>query len=702
MSCRRGPIAALLAAFAALAVAGPAAAAVGPIQLVSKTGTEQATAAAAPALSADGRFVAFEGKIGGLQGVFRKDLASGAVVAVAAGAASEELAKPGEPRDASAPSISADGRYVSFTTIAQLDPADDLGAKSSDVYVADLASSPPTYTLASARNGCLPGISPPPCGLAYGAAGPFGAAGSVATGRVALSADGRSVVFFTTVPSDLTAAVAGSTETPAGQVVLRNLATGATTLVSAARNATTGQFEPGVPVPGGAVLIKKVGTTGPIGGASISADGGTVAWLGVHIPAQVPLLGDERQAIEVLDKPGSEAQYDEPLWRRLADGPAAPTRRIVGGGDPLAPGCPPAGTLAEPACQGPFPGMTSKAEQGNVNMGWLGSISSAGIEGTPQLSADGYAVALIGNPVDASNVFVVDMHPSLSRRQALRQVTRQVPVKPGEESSVINKAPYVPLSGHIYDLAISGDGSRVAFTTARQQFPLAPPTLISQPPGSLGLVELYLADLSGGTLRRLSHGFGSANEPSLGPGTGEDGAGARSPSIGNGNSLIAFGSTASNLVAGDGNDASDVFTVENDEVPRTQGFTGIGTAPAEKGPKRKRRLRLSATSLPNGDVRLVAVVPVAGKVRASAASALAVGEKPRRLDKASRRAKRGGAVKLVLALPHRLRHLARSREGVYAMATVGFRPKQGKKLQAKLQIRFHVHPAKKKGKGAGK
>ena len=48
---------------------------------------------------------------------------------------------------------------------------------------------------------------------------------------------------------------------------------------------------------------------------SLSADGTTVAWLGYNIaeqaPSVAPLLG------------GLDDGYDEPLWRRVADGAAA-------------------------------------------------------------------------------------------------------------------------------------------------------------------------------------------------------------------------------------------------------------------------------------------------------------------------------------------------------------------------------------------
>ena len=106
---RIASVAALLALGVVLVPAVPAAADFGPIQLVSKSATEQAEEAVAPALSADGRYLAFQGTIGGLEGVFRKDLQTGAVLPVAVGGAYEE---EGLAADASAPSISAGRRSL--------------------------------------------------------------------------------------------------------------------------------------------------------------------------------------------------------------------------------------------------------------------------------------------------------------------------------------------------------------------------------------------------------------------------------------------------------------------------------------------------------------------------------------------------------------------------------------------------------------
>jgi Tol biopolymer transport system component len=652
----------LLALASSLLGAAPAAAAeFGPIRLISRTVPEQAKEAGASAISADGRYVAFEGTIEeGQKGVFRADLTTGELEPVATGSAYEP-SSPGA--DAKAPSISADGRFVSFTTAAPLDPVDDTQAGSKDVYVADMSTSPPTYELASALDGSSTSMG----------------GASEASPRVALSGDGRKVVFVN-----------------AGQVYLRDLDTRQTTLVSVSRNPATEEMEPGVPVPGGAVM-ERVGLP-LLKGAAISADGTTVAWMGAHLPAQVPLLADEEQVILGDDSHG-ELPYGEPLWRRVAGGPQAPTRRIVGGGDPFAPGCPgTTGTLSEPDCQGPFPGISSRGDEINLANGWLGVPT---VDGVPQLSADGRTVALIGNPTEATNVFLVDMEAGLSRDQAVRQLTAQVPVKVnGSEAKAINQV--VALNGHIFDIAISADGTKIAFVSGRQRYPLAPPYLDTPPPSQLGLVELYEIDLEAESIQRLTHGFGGEGEASLGVGTelAQNGFGAASPSVDADGGALAFSSTAWNLVPGDGNGtggvgASDVFAIE--ALPPIAAPQGTLSPPPTDLPKHHGRLALSAVSLPDGSVRLVALAPTPGTLLARASASLAVGSRPRRLAGGRAKANAGVPVKVTLSLPARYRRLARSREGLYATARVTFRAAAGRLQHRRLQIRFRTHRGHRRG-----
>ncbi|HVO53055.1 MAG TPA: hypothetical protein VMT37_01440 [Solirubrobacterales bacterium] len=635
MKATRIAAAIVLAAATALFAAPVASADFGPLRLISRIVTEQAPEAQQPVLSADGRYLAFQGILEGRKGVFRADLESGVIAPVETGNA-YEAGSPGA--DATSPSISSDGRYVSFTTSAQLDPVDDTQPASKDIYVADMSAEPPTYELASALDGssqAMPG-------------------GSFASPRVALSADGRRLAFVNGADG--------------GQVYLRDLDTGQTTLVSVRRDPVTGGMEPGVPVSGGGVMKNPAS----LEGAALSADGTTVAWVGAHLPSQVPLPAAEEEAI--LHDDASVAPYGEPLWRRVADGPLAPTRRIVGGAD------------------GPFPNLTARNQTLNVASGWLGA---ANVDGVPQLSADGRTVALLGNPTEASNVFLVDMSAGLTRAQAVRQLTRQVPVLPEAEATKINARPYVPLNGWIYDLAISSDGKRIAFTTARQQFPLAPPNLVSPSLSSLGLVEAYLIDLETDSLQRLSHGYPSVSEPSLpGPAsnvTAELGAGASSPSLGG--SLVAFASPAVNLAPEDGNEANDVFVTEALVSPPGDGVE-ISPPPTTRQPGGRHRLVLSAFSMPDGRVRVVAVPPVSGTVRTQAAAELELGSRPRRVAAGQARARANRPAAIVLALPRRYRDLARSRQGLFATARVSFRSVTGKSMEGELTVRFHVHDRK--------
>lgn len=634
---RLGAAAALAVTFVGLLAASPAAAEFSPIRLVSRSFSSQAREATEPVLSADGHYIAFRATMdGGQMGVFREDLETGEVIRVATGPAPEDPAKVEPPASAKAPSISADGRYVSFTTRAPLDPARDPEPNSEDVYVADLSTAPPSYELASVD---------PETGLAMTGA-------ARAAPRVALSADGRKVAF-----------VGG------GEVYLRDLASGTTTLVSVARDPLTGAMEPGIPVPGGAV----VPTLPQSSGAALSADGTTVAWLGTHLPAQVPLLADEKTVIAGRDE--SLYPYDEPLWRRVADGPLAPTRRIVG----------------------PYPELASRAIEASKSLasGWLSRIEP--IDGVPQLSADGSTVVLIGSPTEAANLFLVNMAPGLSRVQAMRQLTDQIPVRPGAEGAVVDDETYVPLNGHIYDAAISPDGTHIAFVTARQRFPIAPPNLATPPPIQLGLVELYDLDLENEALRRVTHGLGGESEPSLGGEiVAQGGNGAGSPSFAAGSRLLGFSSVASNLVSGDGNEASDAFVVE--DLPGSKAATISVPGGSKVAGTKRRSLVLSAFSMPNGKVKVVAVTPSKGSLEVRAEAAVGSRSKPRQVAKGMAKARTTKPVKLILALAPRLRHLARSGEGLYADAAVAFRRADGKTIRRKLQIHFHAHKKHKGGK----
>jgi Tol biopolymer transport system component len=570
-----------------------------PIELQSVGPGEQFEEANEPAISGNGEYLAFEGALAGAGGVWLKNLHNNTLRYIAGG---------------TAPSISADGRYVSFTTSEQLVTQAQPG---SNVYVRDMTVEPAfqgpcdeaqenagrcPYELASALNESTEGI-------AY-----EGSGGSSATGRASLSADGREIAFTLGGTSNLTSGRRGSTPgtpTPGGQIAVRYLNTHRTVLVTAKREADGEMSE--LPVVGGAMTQT---------GAALSGDGSTVAWLGAHIPAQAPTLEGERQQIEHLDEqpPGDDEAYDEPLWRRIEDGPSAPTRRMVGGGDPLAPGCPPDGTIEVPACQGPYPKLAEDERSGfGSNLGWLGI---AGYDGIPHLSYNGWSAALVGDPDGTADVFAVNMHDGLDRVQALRELTPEVPVEGKVNPGFAPE--HVATAGDVYEAAISPDGSRIAFTTQRQQFPLAPLVYDEEPAGQVGVVELYEI-VDGQTLERVTRGPHDGASLEAGGSGYVTAKGASAPSFTEGGQTLAFADTASNLVYGDSNGASDVFTATEAGVSGTSALSEYGPPPPGREPAVPLwRLSVVAVTHADGSVTLDAVVPGPGRVNVSATAVVPV------------------------------------------------------------------------------
>ncbi|HXM86089.1 MAG TPA: hypothetical protein VN889_00500, partial [Solirubrobacteraceae bacterium] len=338
-----------LALLAALAGAAPQLAAgdvFGPISIASlsqvkgASNNQQALYAHDAAISGDGRYVAFDGSYGGLTGVWRRDLSTGTIEPVATQNLSDEsISAP----DAELPSISEDGQYVSFTTTARLDPVDDTNS-GPDVYERNMDESPTeegAYTLVSAVDGSAAALTYELTGKVGGVEFEQTHFGSVAAGRSAISANGEEVAFVTTAISNL-----AGPGTPAMQVAVRHLDTEQTELVSVADEPGSGAPIPGRPVSaaqGAEVFGAVYATAGeapifnsvqpyeqaaPVG-ASISADGSTVAWMGVDVSQQTQMLPGESPL----------PSYSEPLWRRIADGSGAPTRRVTGGSDPGDPAC---------------------------------------------------------------------------------------------------------------------------------------------------------------------------------------------------------------------------------------------------------------------------------------------------------------------------------------------------------------------------
>jgi len=619
--------------------------------LPGSTHAQEAEYAHHSVISADGRYVAFEGSFAGHKGIFRRDLQSGEIATVVQG-------------DAINPSISEEGRYISFTTNVRLDEENDANS-AADVYVRDMdkASSQPcpkgweqsqqareecAFTLVSAVNGSSKGLSyekPEERSL-----------GALAAGRTAMSANGEYVAFITDTVSNLAnpgrpATPTGSEppETPALQVAVRDLWHMKTELVSVRLDPSTdlpqldasGQPEP--------VPSTSEGTGGVVGaafggganihatfpsewaGASISADGSTVAWLGQQIAEQAPTL---RSPLEPAATPG----YTEPLWRRIHEGPMVPTRRVTGGSDPLSPACVASGqtelasppTLSDP-CQGPF--ATDSGKESTAPVTWAsGTASTALPEGAdyePQLSENGTTVAFLAtarevvsgeelNSAQASDdLYVANMQDGFTRAQALKRLTE---IASGESDNPARSAPIV-------DLAISPDGTQVAFASQRTVFPLATLALVSSPSAADTTVELYDADVADETLTRVTGGY--EGQPSEAPAS--TASITDSPSFSADGNMLAFSSDTTNLVYGEGNlsgrspsEVGNAFAVGRLQfaaVPTPEYFS-----PAPANPPLAPAWALGATALSrrDGSVLLDVEVPGAGALRASAQSSVLV------------------------------------------------------------------------------
>ncbi len=640
----RAPRVALLCAIAVASAWAPAASRADvfePISLVSAIAppavpadrAEQADYAHDPAISGDGHYLAFDGSFGGVTGVWRRDVASGAVEPVAVGPA-------GSPQgSAELPSISEEGRYISFTTSAQLVAGDHN--EGPDVYVRDMdrnESEAGAFTLASAVNGAEESLT-------YTTSEPT-RYGSLAAGGSALSANGQEVAFVTTAISNL-----AGPETPAMQVAVRNLLTKQTQLVSVVYDPTTGT-ETGEPVPTsgeaaavypGVKLAPRFPVPPPLStmgvGASISADGSTVAWLGQEIERQAPVLAHERNMTP---------EYTEPLWRRIADGPQAPTRRVTGGGDPASAACAASGetTLSEPEtltdpCQGPF---DTAAHFSSTPGTW--TLAPTG-DYLPRLGANGMTVAFLSNAryvagggenfgtagEFSNDLYVVNMEEGLTRVQAITPLT-ELAAGTGEDQAGV-----APIAA----VAISPDGTQVAFTTQRTLFPLGSPAFISAPAAEPGELELFDADLADQTVTRVTQSIeGGPSEQShveLQPGedpyNGEQGA--FSPSFSTGGNELSFASTAANLVYDDGNAPPAVTEVQkngrdgsNVYVVRRKTFGGeapaqyVSPAPASPPLEPSWMLSASARSLSNGSVQLYVVAPGPGRLGIGAKSSVPI------------------------------------------------------------------------------
>jgi hypothetical protein len=578
-------------------------------------------------------------------GIFRYDRTTGDLQLVADGNLISDADGSVLVRGASNPSISDNGRYVAFSTGQQLVAGDTNS--NVDVYVRDMnvplspdRAAPGAYSLASAKDGAdtpasyAPTPSSPP---------PFAGKrnpGSEVPPGTSISADGRFVAFRTVEwNSDLPAGA--TTDTPPGQVLVRDVLAKHTTLLT-----TTSQT-------GGATPLGK-----PAGGAgaamSISADGSTVAWLGGNAPAQTRFLNGE----------STDPNRRYYLLRRW-QGPSAATVRFSGLAD--ASTCAAGGSVsfgfdATGPCDGPLTGT----ETGDNN----DSLPA------PALSGDGTKVAYVAlgelrppvsdfiNP--GFDLFYVDLASPAFATGGLKATTAEY-----------TRAGFNPDSratSPIDTVSMTRDGRYIGITTFRDVFTNPASCTFTRPcQSSLGTfrasadtTEGYVIDRVSRTIDRvvLSAGGGDASGSVVGPLSLSADAG-----------LVAFVSTADNLFFGDANGVADAFvtarstvnvkpppTTQNERPPNFNISSGDGPKPLSVSAK-----RTSPTA-----TLLTIRVAGPGAVSALARSGHAV------VGRAFGTAHKAGQFRLRLSLlPHYARIVTRGK-AIHATVTVTWSPKKPK------------------------
>jgi hypothetical protein len=587
-------------------------------ELVSTSSALQAEYAYEPAVSASGEYVAFTGVVASKPGVYRKDRATHELEIVALGVG------------VGAPSISANGEYVSFTSFDDpatgapaINPVTQTPEGCAQVYRRQMSvapTAPGAYRVASALSG--PADEP----LNYSGSGTSGCPGegSASANRVAISGDGSKVVFTVIGESNL-----ARPATPAEQVAVRDFSTETTILVSVTRESLENPAEQPQPVPGGATLSeqgferpssekpKRQEPSRDNSTAAISAGGSTVAWMGVNI--------SEQASTGSLGKPGYPDEYAEPLWRRMI--PEEPTRRVLAGEDPSCP----------PTCSGGLnlewnnelpPPESAKPYQGPQHGSYVEPAPGRRFTGvqavTPQLSEDGMQVAILSTQPDEGhepvklpgeeqdptpNAFVVNMTPGLTREQAITRLTEWGSHEFGDAS----------FDGSIDGIAISGDGSRVAFTTERDVFPFAPQAIIKPQITQVGAHQLYDVNLQAGTMALVSEGYNG--EPAN---LEEKAGGITAVALSGDGKELALASGSSNLVGGAVNEGSDVFFTQENDSPEEIGQQSV--TPLPPGLSDEPEWDISATATPSSGGALVidVSIPGAGRLAVSASGSVPV------------------------------------------------------------------------------
>ena len=479
------------------------------------------TALTAPQITDDGRFVAFDAVDGSLvQGdanqfsdAFMRDLPAGTTDLISKHDPALPCRTPDGPNTLSPLSVSADGSRVAFVSSADdLVPNDANGLP--DVFVRDLP----------AGNTML--VSADPSGAA---------SGNSSSGEPTISADGRFVAFSSNA-SDL---VPGDTNN-ASDVFVRDLQTGATTLVSVNLNgvsANGASYTPIISSDGRTVLFHSQASdlvAGSFGSSQENLfwrelDSGTTyavttfnsGYYSTGLPATITpdghfvAFGGRNAAWYLWD-----AQLHATIYSNAVPGLSSITALAIS---------PDGNRIAYASASGLTNLYLVDRAAGTLKP--LGSISSV-THGVPRFSADGrylaYVTSSANSPGDANGLKDVYLYDSVSGSNTLVSQPYNAPASANGDSDSPD---------------ISPDGRFVAYRSAASNLV----------PGDFnGVPDVFLWDrLTGATLLLSASQWSdsSANNRSLTPVFSGDG------------STVFFESWASDLAPYDFNHWSDIFAV---------------------------------------------------------------------------------------------------------------------------------------------
>jgi hypothetical protein len=501
-------------------------------------------------------------------------------------------------------------------------------------------------------------------GAAAGAEYADPAVGSVAGSVWSLSGDGRRAVFVTLGASDLPARSAPST--PRWQVWLRDLDARTTRLVS--RDVGDGSLagtpaEP--PVAGQTTALPPV--------AAISADGGTLAWTAGEAQRQTPTLPGE----------GSLGPHPALLWRRV-DSPAAPARRVAGAADLDDPACDPATTYRPgPETTGPCYGPFISVEGVNQQSASSGFVQLGGI------SADGRRVLFTSSagrrPFDVvayrpATTYLADMRPGLPRKLGVTEAWSHPPNVDGRSEARGGR--------------LAADGRHAVFASRDNRFD-GLQGVGAFPTGQLLTDNAYAVDLDARTVERVTVGHdGRDHELGSGQAVNLDPLAVSADA-----SAVAFSAPDGNLFVGDANGAADVL------VARTaRPAVGRGERELPAAPPAPAEIVRPVTPLPSRFVATLGSVVVSPRtgtasVRVSLPAAGRIAGTA--VGTATRRVRRGGKPRTVRSrvTVGRQARTVKSARTVTLRITVGAKARRAlnrapRRLSVRLSLRFSPKDAR--------